>query len=762
MSANDLTQYVADVVGTIDRVLGPGAPTAELNQLMSAAEDVAVYIDNPPSTADLWNGAITEWDNARDKLVAELRAYLLDGLPEIPGLSDLVDQAGWGGPDGLHGDVDLGPLHLSIASTALTVQPPPGIPGLQPVVLGPFKPNSIAASIQPPFGGDTASLPGGGSVIRLPSGNGFGGTLQLPLGPVNIDAAALLEQLPDGTPSFLAVLGIAFIPPIELSFGFSLDRVGGLVGVNRTVDTDALAAAVRTGSAGNILFAVAPPVSPAAVAGDLEQYFPAHAGRSLVGPTLRLSWLSFGPPGSLVSLDVGVIVEIPTGKVTILGVAKVAIPDLEALLQLRLDILGIIDPVQSLVSIDASLVDSHALGMFVIYGDGGLRLSWGSQQYVVVTVGGFYPGFNPEPAHLPALRRIGMAPDLPIPIPGFSFRAEGYLAITTNTVQLGARIQLDFAAGLTAHGFLQVDALVQFRPFYFIANCSAGFDVGAFGCTFAGVRLDGTIGGPGPMTIRGRLTIETFLFDISWDETFTIGSGPSDTTSTQTSLLDALFTELTKQGNLHPVSMSDPAVILKPRALHGDLAAVPPAGALAWSQRRAPLGLLIERIDGQPLGSSQGVTLTTAGDAITDKFSPGSYCTLTDSEALTRGPFDVLQAGVTLTTAIAPASPPITDDRQVELIVIVGGSRVGRLAALVTDLGAISKLVTGSRAAPALSDPSPLIVAGLEQWSVIGGFGGSGPYLSATAAHQYARQNGTGATAVSVHDASAAVDLSGV
>ena len=125
------------------------------------------------------------------------------------------------------------------------------------------------------------------------------------------------------------------------------------------------------------------------------------------------------------------------------------------------------------------------------------------------------------------------------------------------------------------------------------------------------MRLDGTISGPGPLVIRGCLTIETFLFDISWDETFTLGSGPADTTPTPQRLLDVLATELAKPQNLHAEAMTDPAVVLEPRGRGRGFATVPPTGTLAWRQRRAPLGLPIDRVDGQPLGSLQGVAIGT-------------------------------------------------------------------------------------------------------------------------------------------------------
>ena len=226
------------------------------------------------------------------------------------------------------------------------------------------------------------------------------------------------------------------------------------------MNPDALANAIRSGAAGNALFAAGPPASPAALIETLRQFFPAVTGRHVVGPTLRLSWLSLGA-GSLVALDLGVIVELPTARIAILGIARAQIPGAPGPHPVAARRPRAARSARNrLASIDASLVDSHVLGIFSVYGDAAMRLSWGSQAYTVVSIGGFYPGFNPEPARLPALRRVGLATD--VPVPGLTIRAEGYLAVTTNTIQLGARLDATFELGLTAHGFIQVDALVQF------------------------------------------------------------------------------------------------------------------------------------------------------------------------------------------------------------------------------------------------------------------------------------------------------------
>jgi hypothetical protein len=754
VAGSEITAYAADLRGWL---AGAGASVAALDDLTTAAADLARLAASAPGavTGEVWNAAKALWDAKRDAFGSTLTRALLGPLADIPGLADLASDIGHIGREGIHGGLDLGPVHLEISSALLVVQPPtfagPAGPSAA-VAIGPFQIGEIAASMSSPFGGGKG-LPGGGSLLRLPDG-GFGGTLELPLGPVQVSAAAAIALI-DGQPSLMVIMGAAFIPPIQLSFGFSLDRVGGIVGVNRRVNSDALRAATRTGTAGDVLFAVRPPASPLALVVAADQLFPRNRGTHLVGPSLKLSWLSFGPPGSLIGLDLSVIVEIPTGKVAILGVGRLAIPGLPLLLNLRLDVLGLIDPVEQLVSIDASLVDSHVLGIFDVYGDAAARFSWGTIGYVVVSVGGFYPGFNPEPARLPALRRVGLAI---APTPIIDVRAEGYFAVTSNSIQLGGRWEVGISLIIEAHGFLQVDAMVQFRPFYFTANVAAGFDVSVEGFSFCSVTLEGSISGPGPIVIHGSLSIHVFLFSISWDESFTLGSGPSDTLPTPPSLLDVITTELNKADNVQTGSIGDPLVVLSPRPSAAGLAAIPPTGTLRVAQRRAPLGLLIDRVDGRPLAGPQGVKMTNGDSAVTERFSPGTYITLSSAEALNRPPFDVLEAG----RVFSPADPPLSqskidDPREILQIVIKNQIPSGSLSARIGNLSAMSALVTAAGKPPALSNVAPLVTATQEVWTATGA---PGTFASATAAHQFVRyQSGIAQPAA---DAAAPLDLAGV
>jgi hypothetical protein len=760
MAGAEINKYAAELNG---HLAGVGVTNAEqLTALASAAANLATLADSPAGTitSATWAAAQAAWETARDAFGAKLAEALLGPLAKFPGVADLAMDSARLTTEGIHGDVDLGPVHLQIASSVLVIQPPAfsDAGGTPPsVAIGPYQVGQIAASMSSPFGGGKG-LPGGGSLLRLPDGAGYGGTLELPLGPLQVSAAAVVGLI-DGNPSVLAILGAQFIPPIQLSFGFSLDRVGGIVGVNRRADSDRLRDAVRTGIAGDVLFAVNPPPSPLTLVTAADRIFPGQLNRHLVGPSLKLAWLSFGPAGSLLGLNLGVIVEIPTGKVAVLGVGRVAIPGLEFLLNLRLDVLGLVDPPEQLVSIDASLVDSHVLGVFEVYGDAAMRFSWGSSAYFVVSVGGFFPGFNPEPARLPPMRRVGFAVDNPLPV--LQIRSEGYFAITSNSVQLGGRMEIAISLVIEAHGFVEVDTIVQFRPFYFQARIAAGFAVSVAGLSFASVMLEGSIAGPGPLVIRGALSISVFILSISWDESFTLGSGSSDVLPTPPALLDVIAAELSKPETVQSESIADPQVVLRPRPVAEGLAAVPPTGALRVSQRRAPLGLLIDRVDGRPLGEPQGVKVTGGTRDVSERFSPGSYITLTQSEALNRPPFDVLPSGRVLSMADPPLTANLTDEkREVEQIVIIGGTilRAG-VNAKMTVLAEISALVAAAGRSPALSSATPMVTATGETWKATGS---PDSFSSATAAHQFTRYSKNKSVALASTDAAAAVNLAGV
>ncbi len=723
---------------------GPGDPAVA--ELLTAADGLDTALGQPAGL----DSALQEWRRATDAISGRLVEYLLAKIP-VPALPLLDPGDGWAAPDGVHLDAEFGPLGMHVLAPALRVPDPRG-PGSAQLVIGPLPPDTVSAHL------DAGPVVGDGSIVVLP--DGVDGALSLHLGVVEVAALASLRRAGQ-EPSFAAVFAAGFTPGVQFGFGFQLSRIGGVVGINRSIDVSALASKLRDGSAGEALFPLDIGEGGRRALAALEAILVPRRGSSVAGPTLRLSWLEIAGQG-FCSLDLGVLVELPgPQRIVVVGIARAGIPPV---LKLRVDVVGVLDFAQQRLSVDASLVDSGLLEIFTIYGDLAFRLSWGSPGYMVLSVGGFYPGFRPEPANIPALRRLGFHLDLPVP--GIDLRAEGYFAVTSNTVQLGGYFEAGIeAGGCGAHGFLSVDAIVQFTPFHVHAEVSAGFEVEVFGLTFGGIRLDGTLDGPGPVTIAGRLTVETFLHDFHFHETFTFGSADTPPGIPPTRAADLLRRDEVRPEALHAVGAPERDVVFRLLPVPPTVALVYPRGGVAWQQKRVPLAVPIDRADGAPLGSNQRVTASVPNQTsgLNDLFAPGSFITLSQSEALNRPPFEQLPAGVVsaggadLLGSIRPQKMQPQVFRKVR---DEGWLPLGRLTFAALDLpGILCGMVADRDATPAAATRTPLVTVAPEAWATSDGAG----HGSATAAHQAARLNpDTAVFAAAKSDIGAPVVMAGL
>jgi hypothetical protein len=525
----------------------------------------------------------------------------------------------------------------------------------------------------------------------------FGGVLYVKIGAFEVTAFGLHELT--GNPgatvrarSLILVLGIRFSPGIQLSFGIEISGFGGLIGINRRADTDALRERLTSGAAGNVLFAEDPIRNAPTLLGDVDALFPAAEGTHVFGPTIQLSWLNIAG-AKFLRLDLGLFFEFPgPTKVLLFGSARAEIPpikDVPKLLQLRLDFVGFVDFPKQVVEFDATLIQSHALYVFHLTGDAAFRLHWGDPPYLALSLGGFHPRFTPEPAVFPELTRLALTFDNPVP--GLFFRVEAYFAVTSNTVQFGGRVELGYKAGpLNVVGFLGLDALIQFTPFYFELAFSAGVRLRWNQTTLAGVRLEGVISGPGPFLITGKACFEILWFDICADVTVPLGPAAGPAPPAVGSVVQALRQELTDPTNLAAVGGDDAQAAQQPRPGTGGRPLVPPLGSLQWTQRRAPFDVLLDRFEGQPLDVQQSVVVESAQaqGPVRDWFSPGSFATLSESEALNRPAFERLDAGVGIGFGPA-ASAAVRHDVQVVEIRLPEPPRFGvdalAFAAVVLD-----------------------------------------------------------------------------
>lgn len=500
--------------------------------------------------------------------------------------------------DGWRVRVPLGPARLTVDCPVATIAIDGGV-----VPVGVLPPTGVTIELE------AGPVRGSGSLeVRRDSASG---SLVLSMGVA--DVLAFADLIADGDSASLAlVLGVRFTPPIQLSFGFALSAVGGVIAVNRDLDADALRARLADGSALEALFPSDPRASHHSVLATLGHILRSRPGHHVVGPTVTVTWLDLGG-FSIVRLDVGVLLSLPSATITVVGRGQIQLPPI---LQLRLDVVGVIDPGQSLIALDAVLVDSHLLGIFDVTGTAGVRMCWGERPYLVITVGGFYPGFRPEPALLPPQQRLGLHLAIPCPL---TLRAEGYLAITANTVQAGARIEAGFdLAVISAQGAIQFDAIVTFDPFHIHADYSAEWSVGV-AIFEGGTTVSGWIDGPGPWKVHARVSISLLVDDFDWSDTFTFGSVGPPPPPAFDRICDALDPHLGVSSRFAGAATSDPHVdIVERSSVSGDpsTVVVSPLADLTWTQDLVPLGLPVRRVGGRRLASEQSVNISITGAVV--------------------------------------------------------------------------------------------------------------------------------------------------
>ena len=420
---------------------------------------------------------------------------------------------------------ELGPLAASVErlGAIVTIGFPPGGGNVGPAQIDvAFKPpTGVGLSIE-------AGVVTGGGFLSINTERGeYAGALQLELADiVSVSAVGLIStKNPDGSPGFslLIIITAEFGSGLELGFGFTLNAVGGLLGLNRMMLPGALMEAVRSDAIETIMFPKNVVANAQRIISDLRAIFPPQQGTFLIGPMAELGW---GEP-TLVSASLGVIVEIPPGDIAILGDLKVVLPAEELeILRLQVNFAGALEFTKSRLYFFAELYDSHLL-FITIAGGMGLLVEWGNEPNFVVSVGGFNPRFVPPPLPFPTPQRIQ------VNVINESFariRAEGYFAVTTNTVQFGAHTEMYFGfSALSVEGQTSFDALIQFSPFMFIVELSTSFSVKVFGVGVFGIGLSLAIEGPTPWHIHGSASISLLFFSIEVPVDVTFGEARNTT-----------------------------------------------------------------------------------------------------------------------------------------------------------------------------------------------------------------------------------------
>lgn len=610
-----------------------------------------------------WSSKLGVYFQGSGGLEISLPTHISLGPIEIQGLTIGIKPDAGGIPIELGADVkgSLGPLEAvvqGIGFKAVFTFPGNNSGNLGPVNLSPeFKwPTGVGLSI------DAGGFTGGGFLFIDVDKGEYAGGLELEFqGTIALKAIGILNtKMPDGSDGFsLLIIITAEFVPIQLGFGFTLNGVGGLLGLNRTMELEPLRLGVYDGSINSILFPTDIVANANRIIADIKRIFPPYEGQFVFGPMAKLGW---GTP-TLVSVELGLLIEVPSPvRLAILGVLRLALPTEEAaIVYIQINFIATLDFDKKEFTLDASLFNSRIL-TFALTGDMAIRIYWGENANFLFTIGGFHPSYTPPPMGLPALRRLGLVifdgnPDL---------RVECYFAVTSNTVQFGAMLSLYVEAGpASVKGYLSFDALIQFNPFKFIVEIGAMLAVRIFGEDLLSIRLRFVLEGPSPWHAygEGEISISFFFFSIDITVHFDVTFGEDKKQMLPpVEVFDPLLEAFKKVGNWRAElpAGSNLMVVMReiPTEEQTDLLILHPFGILEVTQKIAPLNMDINKFGtNAPLETHRFFTVNSLAlgaetfgqdrlDVLKEQFAPASYQDMNDAQKLSSQSFAQFDSGV--------------------------------------------------------------------------------------------------------------------
>jgi hypothetical protein len=281
-----------------------------------------------------------------------------------------------------------------------------------------------------------------------------------------------------------------------------------------------------------------------------------------------------------------------------------------------------------------------------------LRVGWGDDPMLVISVGGFHPAFREVPSDLRDMRRLTISL-----LSGENPRltTQTYFAVTSNTVQSGSRVELYAeSSGFNIYGFLGYDLLVHFDPFSFIADITAGLALREGDDVLMGISLNGQLSGPTPWRARGDASIDILFFSISIGFDVTWGDPLLALLEQVVDVLSLVRTAVTDDRNWRATlpANSHLGITLKKIDISPEKVIVQPFGVLEVSQKVVPLGLEINKFGNQKPTGATRFDLTFAGpnEEAREEFARGNFIKLSDDEKLAQNSFDKLPSGLRFTT----------------------------------------------------------------------------------------------------------------
>ncbi|MDY7528274.1 MULTISPECIES: DUF6603 domain-containing protein [unclassified Cryobacterium] len=488
----------------------------------------------------------------------------------------------------------------------------------------------------------------------------FGGVVQLQILKFGLSAIVILSPDPF---SIVLVIGVRFPVAIDLSMGFTLNGIGGILALNRGLDLEEL----RSGMKEHILDKMLFPDNPVAEAPKLLEkvahVFPPKDGGFVFGPIVELGW---GSQAKFVEMKLGVVLALPDPMIVILGSLRVRVPTKEApITDIRADVFVAITPDYLLLF--ASMRDSTVAGI-KISGDLGLYIQWSGNGAFEFSVGGFHPEYEKLTGGKPKLGDMDRVTIDLSPSKAISFVIKAYFAITAGSVMLGVdgRLNADFSV-IVAKAWLTLDMIFIWAPrFAFKITIEVGVEVELLGFTLCSIVFRGSLEGTKPFRLAGHIKVDVWFLP-----TFDEDLGPVEWGEKPPPLIatvDALqiAAAAMNEPDAWKVQLPDHAAQLVTLAEVDDVEGRigHPLAGVEVSQTQVPLGVKIARI-GSASVKADMVTIGTptatpdsglvgAVSELRTAFAPGQFFALEGESLLARSGFEDMTGGCRIAAATTP------------------------------------------------------------------------------------------------------------
>lgn len=492
----------------------------------------------------------------------------------------------------------------------------------------------------------------GGGYLEFNTGEYLGYAELSILDKFSVKAFGIITtQLPDGQSGYSFLLMIlAEFQPLQIGMGFTLNKVGGLIGLHRDMNVDNIIAGVDNDSFKHILFPENPQDDIDAVFNSLNAIFPIRKGQYSFGIMAELGWSN-----NLILIKAGLFFSVPDFSIAVIGLATAAIQRGEkTLVYIQFKFSATYN--ESLFTFDASLEGSKLL-IWTIDGDIAVRVRGGEVPYFLLSAGGFHKKVSPpEGLKLRKMDRLSVTFFEGNP----HVYAELYFAITSNTLQFGGKgVGTYRKYGLGFDAILGFDALIQFNPLEFEAEIYGGVELYAFGKSFFGVRLRGVAVGPYPLKLTLYVTVKVWKFSKTVRVPLSPIGEKNDTELAGVKVLPILLEQLEEERNWEAVFPSTTYINVTIRNYDSEVPtgeAPPdaikkyhPLGGIIIRQNRVPLNLPLDHFGYRPTEDYRKFRLLVNNrtvDSVEEFFAPGLFFEIPKTEQFKRKSYEKLEAGI--------------------------------------------------------------------------------------------------------------------